>query len=99
MSDMILTGKQKAYLKKLSHDMTPIFHVGKGVVSDNLVNGISEALYKRELIKINLLQNCLDDAKSVAITISEKTDSNIIQVIGRTIVLYKKNEDDPKILL
>ncbi len=99
MNKRYLSGKQKAVLKKLAHELDPIFHVGKGLVTDSLAEGISEALEKRELIKVNLLQNCIEDAKTVAYQISEKTDSEVVQVIGRVIVLYRKNEDEPKIML
>ncbi len=96
---MKLSGKQKAVLKKLAHDMKPIFHVGKGSLSDDMAQGVSEALEKRELIKVNLLQNCIEDAKDVGFELAKMTDSELIQVIGRTIVLYRKNHEAPKILI
>ncbi len=99
MSNMELKGKQKAVLKKLAHDMKPIFHVGKGMVTEKLATGVSEALEKRELIKVNLLQNCIADAKDIAYELSEATGSEVIAVIGRTIILYRKNQDDPKIMI
>ena len=94
-----MTGKQRAYLRKMAHELDPIFQVGKGGVTPELTNSVSEALEKRELIKLTILKNCLYDVKDVAETISERTGSDIIQVIGRRFVLYRESSEDPQITL
>lgn len=94
-----MTTKQRAYLKGLAMNLTPVLSLGKSSVTPEFVTAVSEALKKRELIKINVLKNCEDSPADVAVTLSERTRSVLIQVIGRKIVLYKRNEEDPKINL
>ena len=94
-----MTSKQRAYLRKLSQEFDPIFHVGKGSISPELTSAIDEALEKRELIKVNVLKNCFDDVREVAETIAERTNSEVVCVIGRKFVLYKKSKNNPKIVL
>lgn len=93
---MTITSKQRAYLKGLAMTMDPIFQIGKSSVTPELVAAISEALNARELIKINVLQNCLDEPKEMAQLIAERTKSIVVQVIGKKIVLYKEGKDDKK---
>lgn len=96
-----MTSKQRAYLKSIAGTMDSIFQVGKGSITPEIVEAISEALEKRELIKISVLKNCADEPKDLAQIISERTRSQIVQVIGRKIVLYKQNpkKEKQKILL
>jgi RNA-binding protein len=96
---MTLTSKQRAYLKSLAADLDPVFQIGKGSVTPEIIDAISEAFNTHELIKITVLKNCLDDVKEVAITVSERSRSDLVQVIGRRFVLYKPFKDDPKIIL
>ena len=91
-----MTSKQRAYLKSLAMTMDPIFQLGKNSMTPEFTNAISEALEARELIKINVLQNCEDDAKELAVTLAERTRSQVVQVIGRKIVLYKEGKDEKK---
>ena len=74
--------------------MDPIFQVGKSSITPELTKAISEALEARELIKINVLQNCLDDPKEIAQILAERTKSQVVQVIGKKIVLYKEGKDE-----
>lgn len=67
----MLTGKQKSYLKGLSHNMQPIIQIGKNGVNEMLVKTIEDALEARELIKISVLQNCLEEPKTMAIDIAD----------------------------
>ena len=78
--------------------LDPIFQIGKSSMSPNLTKAISEALDSRELIKISVLQNCSDDPKELASMISERTKSQVVQVIGKRIVLYKEGKDDKKVI-
>ncbi|MBQ3796175.1 MAG: ribosome assembly RNA-binding protein YhbY [Butyrivibrio sp.] len=96
---MTLTSKQRAYLKSLASDLEPVFQIGKSSVSPEVTSAISETFNTHELIKVTVLKNCLEDVKEVAITVSERTRSELVQVIGRKIVLYKPFKDDPKIIL
>ena len=96
---MTLTSKQRAYLKSLASDLEPVFQIGKSSVSPEVTNAIAETFNTHELIKVTVLKNCLEDVKEVAITVSERTRSELVQVIGRKFVLYKPFKDDPKIVL
>lgn len=95
----MLTGKQKRYLRAQAHHLKPIFQVGKIGVNDNMLVQIGEALEKRELVKVSLLQNCLDEKEDVAAAIEEGTGASIVQIIGSTIVLYRESEDNKQIKL
>ena len=94
-----MTSKQRAYLKGLAMTMDPIINVGKSSVTPELITSVDEAIEKRELIKISVLKNCLDDPKIIAQTIAERTNSQVVQVIGKKIVLYRMNKKKPKIEL
>lgn len=91
-----MTSKQRAFLKSLAMTMEPIFQVGKASVTPELVTAIQEALTARELIKLSVLQNCADDPKSIAESLAERTHAQVVQVIGKKIVLYKEGKDDKK---
>lgn len=91
-----MTTKQRAYLKSLAMTMEPIFQVGKSSMTPGLTQAISEALEARELIKISVLKNCADDPRELAEIIAERTRSEIVQVIGKKIVLYREGKDEKK---
>lgn len=93
-----MTSKERAYLKSLASTMNPLFQVGKSSITPEFTKGIDEALEVRELIKINVLKNCMDDPREIAQVLSERTKSQVVQVIGKKIVLYRKSSDNPKIL-
>ncbi|MBO4390921.1 MAG: ribosome assembly RNA-binding protein YhbY [Lachnospiraceae bacterium] len=94
-----MTTKQRAYLKGLAMEMNAIFSVGKSSVTPDMVKAISDALEARELVKISVLNNCADDPKDIAETLAGRTKSEVVQVIGKKIVLYRPNSDKPKIVL
>ena len=91
-----MTSKQRAYLKSLAMVMDPSFQLGKSSLTPEFTDAVSEALEARELIKINVLQNCADDPKELAQMLAERTRSQVVQVIGKKIVLYKEGKDDKK---
>lgn len=91
-----MTTKQRAYLKSLAMTMEPIFQVGKSSMTPGLTQAISEALEARELIKISVLKNCADNPRELAEIIAERTRSEIVQVIGKKIVLYREGKDEKK---
>ena len=91
-----MTTKQRAYLKGLAMTMDPIFQIGKASLTPENTKAIAEALEARELIKISVLQNCMDDPKELAETLAQRTRSEVVQVIGKKIVLYREGKDDKK---
>ena len=91
-----MSSKQREYLKGLAMTMDPIFQMGKASLTPENTKAIDEALAARELIKISVLQNCLDDPKEIAAVLAERTHSQVVQVIGKKIVLYREGKDDKK---
>ena len=94
-----MTSKQRGYLKGLAMNIEPIFQVGKSSLTPELVEAIAESFNTRELIKISVLKNCMDDPKEIAQMIAERTRSQVVQVIGKKIVLYKESKEHKKIEL
>lgn len=93
-----MTTKDRAYLKGLAMNIDPVLSLGKASLTPEFVSAAGEALAARELIKINVLKNCADDIGELARTLAERSRSEVVQVIGRKIVLYKRNKDDIKIV-
>ena len=96
---MTLTSKQRSYLKGLAMTIDPVFQIGKSSVTPENVEAIGEAFNTKELIKVAVLNNCLDDPKEIANVIAERTHSTVVQVIGKKIVLYKPFKENRKIEL
>lgn len=96
-----MNSKQRAYLRKISAMDSPIFQIGKSSVTPELTAAIDEALEKREIIKISVLKNCMDDPRSIGEVLADRTRSTLVHVIGRKIVLYRsaKEEKNRKIIL
>ncbi len=94
-----MTSKQRAYLKSLASTMEPIFQIGKSSLTPEVTEAINESFHTRELIKISVLKNCMDDPKEIAGMVADRTHSVVVQVIGKKIVLYKENKKNKKIEL
>ena len=94
-----MTSKQRAYLIGLAMKLDPVYNIGKGGISAEFTEGIIEVLEARELIKISVLKNCDDDPKELARILSERTHSEVVQVIGKKIVLYKESKENKRIEL
>ena len=91
-----MTTKQRACLKGLAMTMGPILQIGKSSLTPELTAAVDEALEARELIKISVLKNCFDDSRQLAQTLAERTRSEVVQVIGKKIVLYRQAKDEKK---
>ena len=91
-----MTSKQRAYLKGLAMTMDPILQLSKGGLTPENTAAVEEALAARELIKISVLQNCLEDPREMAQVLAERTRSQVVQVIGKKIVLYREGKKDKK---
>ncbi len=94
-----MTGKQRAYLRGLANELAPIVFIGKDGVTPEVVESVEEAYHTHELIKLGIFKNCTEEPNAVADMIAERTHSDVIQVIGRKIVLYRPDKADPKIVL
>lgn len=96
---MELNSKQRAYLKSLASVSEPVVQIGKGSLTPEVTEAVAEAFNNRELVKITVLKNCFDSPKALASVLAERTQSTVVQVIGKKIVLYKENKDKKKIEL
>lgn len=94
-----MTSKQRAYLKSLAMSMDPIMQIGKATVTPELTKSVEQALEARELIKIHVLKNCVADPREIAGLLAERTRSQVVQVIGKKIVLYRESKTKKKIEL
>ncbi len=94
-----MTSKQRAYLKSLAMNLDPVSHIGKASLTPEIVQSVREAIDKRELVKVAILKNCFDDPKEIAAVLAERTHSEVVQVIGKKIVLFKPAKENSKITL
>lgn len=94
-----MTSKQRAFLKGLAMNTEAIINVGKSGITPEITKAVAEALEKRELIKVGVLKNCMNDPKEIANTLADRTGSSVVQVIGKKIVLFKQKKKDSKIVL
>ncbi len=95
----MITSKQRAYLRSLSVDLQTITQIGKGGISENLIKTVDDALEARELIKLSVLENSEETARSAADSIAEATGADVVAVLGRKIVLYRESKKHKKIEL
>ena len=91
-----MTSKQRAYLKGLAMNIEPVFQIGKSGLTPEVTEAVDEAFNTRELIKLAVLKNCVEDPREIAEMLGERTKSQVVQVIGRKIVLYKEAKDEKK---
>ncbi len=89
-----MTSKQRAFLRSLASTIEPIFQVGKGNIGENQLNGIDEALEKRELIKISVLRGSDMDATEVMDEICAALDATPVCTIGSKVVIYRRSKSD-----
>lgn len=94
-----MTSKQRAYLKGLAMNIEPVFQIGKSGLTPEVTEAVDEAFSTRELIKLAVLKNCVEDPREIAEMLGERTKSQVVQVIGKKIVLYKESNDHKKINL
>lgn len=94
-----MNSRQRAYLRSLASSMNSEFQLGKSSLTPEFTESIFECFNTHELVKINVLKNCLDDPKEIGRVLSERTGAVLVTVIGRKIILYKENKDNKKIEL
>ncbi|MBO5259450.1 MAG: ribosome assembly RNA-binding protein YhbY [Agathobacter sp.] len=94
-----MISKQRAYLGSLASTIDPIFQIGKSSLTPEIIDALDAALEKRELIKVSVLKNCIDDPKEIAQVIGERTHSHVVKVIGKKMIFYRQAKKNPKIKL
>jgi RNA-binding protein len=95
----MLTGKQRRFLRGKAHDLRPVVHTGKEGVSAAVIAAVDAALFDHELIKVKIGDGSEQDRHALAEKIALDTGSQLAQVLGFTIVLYRAHPDDSKIEL
>lgn len=95
----MLTGKQRRYLRGLGHELKVVVQVGKGGIDTGLISAVDQALVDHELVKIKVAENADLDRHEAADAIAQKTKSEVAQVLGNTVLLYRADPDEPKIAL
>lgn len=95
----MLTSKQRAYLRGLGNELEPVFQIGKGGLSEELLNQLDAVLEARELIKVRVLKSCLDDSGEMAEEIGRALDADVVQKIGKSFLLYRESLEKPQIVL
>ena len=94
-----MTSKQRAYLRGLANTVTAIFQVGKNGISDNFVKQVDEALEARELIKLTVLETSPDEISDIANSLAQSTNSELLQIVGSKITLFRQKKKNSKISL
>ena len=92
----MITSKQRAYLKKLAHALDPIFQIGKDGINDALLKGLDEALEKREILKVHILESALLDTKPTCNEVAAELRAEPVIAIGNKFVLYRQSSDVKK---
>jgi RNA-binding protein len=95
----VLTGKQRRHLRALAHDLRPVVQVGKGGIDDGLVAAVDQALADHELIKVKVGDAAGVDRHDAANDLATRTKSEVAQVLGHTVLLYRPHPDEPQIVL
>ena len=95
----MLKGKQKSYLRSMAMTMDPIFQIGKDGIGEQMIAELVSALEARELIKVKILKNSLEEKREAGTLLSSSLKAELVQIIGRCIILYRKSTKKPKIEL
>jgi len=94
-----MTSKQRSYLMGLAMNIDPVFQIGKSGLTPEVTEAVRETFNTRELVKIGVLKNCFDDPRQMAQLLADRTGAQVVQIIGKKIVLYKESKDHKKIEL
>lgn len=94
-----MNSKKRAFLRKKAHSLEPIVRIGKDGFNENIVKSILDAIETRELIKVKILQNCEEEKREIYNKLLAVKDFEVIGIIGRIIIIYKENKDNPIISL
>lgn len=92
-----MTSKQRSYLMGLAMNIDPVFQIGKSGLTPEVTEAVRETFNTRELVKIGVLKNCFEDPRQMAQLLADRTGAQVVQIIGKKIVLYKESKDHKKI--
>jgi RNA-binding protein len=95
----VLNGKQRRFLRGLGHHLDPVVLVGKEGLSEGLIGSLDVALEQHELIKIKLGESAGSDRRAIGAALAEAANADLVQVLGRTVLVYRRRAKDPQISL
>ena len=95
----MLTGKQRRHLRALGHALTPLVQIGKDGLTEAVARAVAQALADHELIKVKLGPNADLDRDQAAEQLADMTESEVAQILGKTILLYRARDEKPTIVL
>jgi RNA-binding protein len=95
----VLNGKQRHHLRGLGHELKPIVQIGKDGIDDGVIAAVDRALADHELVKIRIGEAAALESSDAADEIAQRTGSEVAQVLGSTLLLYRANPDEPTIIL
>ncbi|MCI8405201.1 MAG: YhbY family RNA-binding protein [Clostridia bacterium] len=90
----MITSKQRAYLRKMSHELEPIFQIGKEGVTEAFLDGVDKALNKREILKVHILETAFLDTRDTCNGVAEKLGAEPVQAIGNKFIVYRRSDDE-----
>lgn len=90
----MITGKQRAYLRKMAHQLEPIFQIGKEGVTDAFIDGLNKALTKREIVKVHILETAMLDTRDTCNYVAERLGAEPVQAIGNKFIIYRKSDEE-----
>lgn len=90
----MITSKQRAFLRKQANGLSPIFQIGKGGITDEVIEQLALAIEARELIKVHILETALLDAKEAINDVAARLNAEPVQAIGSKFVIYKRAEKE-----
>lgn len=93
----MLNSKERAYLRSLSNKLDAIFQIGKGGINENQLRQIDDALEKRELVKVHVLENSFMDTRVVCNEVADALGAEPVQVIGKKFIIYKESRENKTI--
>ena len=89
----MITSKQRAFLRKMSHQLEPIFQIGKEGVADTFIDGVDKALTKREILKVHILETALLDTRETCNYVAERLNAEPVQAIGNKFIIYRQSDE------
>ena len=96
---MTLSGKQRRFLRAEAHALEPVVSLGKEGITPSLVGAVSEALLTHELIKVRVLEGAPLERQEVADRLPSAVKAELVGLIGRIVILYKRHPNKPKLSL
>lgn len=90
----MITGKQRAYLRKMAHTLEPIFQIGKEGLTDAFIDGVDKALAKREMLKVHILETALLDTRETCDEVARRLHAEPVQAIGNKFIIYRRSDEE-----